>query len=175
MNKLNHFVFAFALCLLLLDVSPRNVFLSALFSLVFGVLVDYDHVINKEAPWYHKRTWIQEPLGLLLIGAPLAWLLSLVDRALLVLVLAPYASHILLDYLCVFEACPLAPFSEVRKKEGWGIFVPDDLFSKSENAKRWARRVKEKGIRGISENYFTPFNLAFLTLVVLFKLGLLGV
>jgi len=175
MNKLNHYVFALSLCLLLVEFNSLNVALSALFSLVFGVLIDYDHALNKKAPWYHKRTWIQEPLGLLFIGVPIALLLGLIDEVFRVLVLAPYASHILLDYLCVFEACPLAPLSDIKKKEGWGIFVPGSLFFKSEDTERWAKRIKEKGIRGISEDYFIVFNFAFLAVVVLLKLGLLSV
>jgi len=158
---------------MLLKPSPANLALTVLFSLVFGVLIDFDHVLNKKAPWYHKRTWVQEPLGLIIIGLPLAYALSLINRDFLILTLVPYSSHILLDYLCVFEACPLAPFSGLKKREGLGVFIPDNLFAKSENTKRWAQRVREKNIRGVSENYFTAFNVALLVLVALLKLGVL--
>lgn len=170
MNSYNHFLFSLSLCLLLLPPTPANAVLAVLFSLVFGVLIDLDHVVNKRAPWYHKRTWLQEPLGLIIVGLPLALVLSLViEERLALLILVPYSSHILLDYLCVFEARPLAPFLSLKKKEGWGLFIPDDPFVKTENSKRWARRVREKGIRGISENYFTVFNLLLLVLVIVVR------
>jgi len=141
-----------------------------LFSLIFGILIDYDHKFNKKAPWYHKRTWIQEPFGFLIIGLPLSFILGKIDKIFFILVLIPYASHIFLDYLCIFETYPLAPFLKIKKKEGLGIFIPDNLFIKSENTQKWARRVREKNIKGISENYFTLFNLIFLIIVVFVKL-----
>lgn len=170
MNKINHFLFSFSLTLLFVEPDFIGLVKATLFSLVFGVLIDLDHLFNKKAPWYLKRTWIQEPMGLLVIGIPLAFLLSLVDKSLFPLVLVPYGSHILLDYLCIFEARPLAPFFDIRKKEGWGIFVPDDLFHRSENSRRWVMRVKSKGIKGVSENYFTVFNLIFLVSVIVYKI-----
>jgi len=173
MNSLNHFVFAIGACLLFIPFSLINVLLAALFSLIFGVLIDCDHTLNKKSPWYHKRTWIQEPFGLVTIGLPLSFILGVIDKIFFILVLVPYATHVLLDYLCVFETFPLAPFSKIKKREGLGIFIPDGLFIKSENSKRWARRIEEKNIRGISENYFTVFNLVFLITVLFFKLNVL--
>jgi len=169
MNGINHFIFAISLCLFFLDLSVFNLAYVTIFSLIFGVLIDLDHKINKKAPWYRKRTWVQEPLGFVFIGLPLAYLLSLIDKNLFILVSIPYLSHIFLDYLCIFETYPLAPFSKIKKEEGFGIFIPDDLFIKSKNSKKWSERVKNKKIRRISENYFTIFNLILFTLVLLSK------
>ncbi len=170
MNKVNHFIFALNLCLLFLELNVLNLAYIAIFSLTFGVLLDLDHKFNKKAPWYHRRTWIQEPLGFIFIGLPLARLLSLIDKSFFILVSIPYLSHILLDYICIFETYPLAPFLKVRKKEGIGIFIPDDLFVKSENSEKWIKRVKSKSINGVSENYFTLFNLVLLVMIFISKL-----
>lgn len=78
-----------------------------------------------------------------MVGLPLAFILSRIDKAFFILVSIPYLSHILLDYLCVFEARPLAPLFRIKKKEGLGIFIPDDLY-KSVNSKRWKERAKAK-------------------------------
>ncbi len=174
MNKINHFMFAVGLCLIFFELNFILNFINLafiiIFSLIFGVLIDYDYKFNRKAPWYHKRTWIQEPLGFILVGLPLAFILSLFNKNFFILVLAPYFSHVLLDYLCIFGTYPLAPFSKIKKKEGFGIFIPDDLFIKSENPRNWTRRVKVKKIKGISENYFTIFNLILLITILLFKL-----
>lgn len=173
MNWLNHFIFAVWVCFLLVPPSLTNALLVTSFSLVFGVLIDLDHRFNRRAPWYRKRTWIQEPPALVTVGLPVSLLLSRIDEIFFVLVLVPYASHVLLDYLCVFEASPLAPFSKVKKREGLGVFIPDSFLVKSENSKKWERRVRDKNIKGISENYFTPFNVASLIMVILLKFNLL--
>ena len=172
MNWLNHFIFALGACLLFIPVTPVNVLLAVLFSLVFGVLIDLDHEFNRRAPWYCRRTWVQEPTGLVILGLPLSFILGAVNKIFFALILIPYATHILLDYLCVFETRPLTPFLKIRKREGTGIFIPDNLFIKSENSRKWARRVKSKNIRGISENYFTLFGLIFLVVVVFLKICL---
>ncbi len=173
MNWLNHFIFAIGVCLLLIPFSSVNILLTILFSLIFGILIDYDHKFNKKAPWYHRRTWIQEPFGLIIIGLLLSFILGMIDKIFFILVLIPYASHIFLDYLCVFETYPFALFLKIKKKEGLGIFIPDNLFIKSENSKKWMQRIKDKNIKGISENYFMLFNLIFLIIVVLFKFNIL--
>jgi len=170
MNNLNHFIFSLSLCLLFLELSPINLVYIFIFSLLFSNFLDLDHKLNKKAPWYKRRTWVQEPFGVILIGLPLAFLLSSINRNFFALVLIPYSSHVFLDYLCIFETSPLAPFWRVRKKEGLGIFVPDNLFVKSENSLKWAKRVKIKKLKGISENYFTLINLLFFTFVLLLKI-----
>ena len=170
MNWLNHLIFSVGVCLLFIPFDLVNTSLTILFSLIFGVLIDYDHKLKKKAPWYRRRTWIQEPFGFILIGLPLSFILGMINKIFSILVLIPYAGHIFLDYLCVFETYPLSPFSKIKKKEGVGIFIPDDLIIKSENSKKWVQRIKDKNIKGISENYFTLFDLIFLFVVVLFKL-----
>lgn len=160
MNKINHFLFALSTTLLVIPLSVENILFTALFSLIFSVFIDFDHYLNKNTPWYRRRTWIQEPFGFVIIGLPLAFLLSKVNEVFLFMIIIPYGSHIVLDYLCIFEAYPLAPFSRIKKREGLGIFVP--------NSKEWKERVKAKKIKAISENWFTLITFA-LFLIVLFK------
>lgn len=104
---------------------------------------------------------------------PLAVILSLVNKIFFILVIVPFLGHIFLDYLCVHEACPLAPFSKIKKKEGLSIFIADNLFVRSQNSKKWAERVKAKNIEGVSENYFTLFNLVLIIIILLFKLNII--
>jgi len=170
MNKLNHFLFSLAVCLIIFDINLKNLALIIIFSFLFGIAIDIDHVINKKAPWYRKRTWVQEPFGLIILGVPIALLLGLIDKKFILLVLIPYSTHIILDYLCIFEAFPLAPFSKVKKKEGKGLFIPDSLFSKSNVYKMWKERVMKKNINGISENYFTVFCIVFLSIILILKI-----
>lgn len=171
MNKINHYLFSISLCLFFVKLTIFNFVLVIVFTFLINLLLSIFHEYYKKEkrPWYHRRTWIEEPFGFIIIGLPIAFILSMINKMFLVLVLVPYFSHIFLDYLCIFETCPLAPFSTIKKKEGLGIFIPDDLFTKSENSKRWAKRVKIKKISGLSENYFTIFNLILLVIVFLFK------
>ncbi len=172
MNSVNHGLVALALTLLFVNPHALNILWAVATALVFGVLIDVDHHLNRGAPWFHRRTWVQEPLGFLVLGVPTALTLARLLSAptLAWLVLTPYASHIMLDYLCVFEAFPLAPLTHrVVKREGSGLFYPDDLW-RSENAARWFRRVKERGYRAVSENYFTPVAAALLATVAAVKL-----
>ncbi len=94
--------------------------------MIFSVFIDYDHIYTKyiKKKKRHFRTWMQEPFAIILIGLPIGLILgNLIDMSLLYLVLIVYTSHILLDYLCVFEASPLAPFdNKPYKKTGTGIF-----------------------------------------------------
>ncbi len=170
MNPLNHFIFAVSLTLVAVGPHTYSTVLAVLVtSLIFSVLIDLDHLVNKRAPRHHKRTWIQEPLGLVLIGIPLATLLYRLTANIsaFYMIIVPYASHILLDYLCIFEADPLSPITKrFRKKEGLGIFYPDSLV-KGSNERYWNSRVNERGYRAISENYFTPIALALLILAII--------
>lgn len=154
MNSINHFIFSLSLCLLL--GFNQSIELPIIFSFVFAVLIDLDHFYKKiKKPWEARRTWIQEPLGLILVGFPLALLLSFINKSFLLLTLIPYSSHIFLDYLCVFEAFPLAPFSKIKKPKGMGVFIPFYF--------KWKMKGK------ISENYFLMTNLIFLLIFFLFK------
>ena len=151
MNWLNHFIFSVGVCLLFIPVTLPYILLVITFSIIFSVLIDFDHKFSKRTPWYRKRTWIQEPFGLIIIGLPISFILGMIDEIFFFLILIPYALHIFLDYLCIFETYPLAPFSKIRKREGFGIFIPDNLFLKSENSRKWEQRVKAKNIKGISK------------------------
>ena len=154
MNSINHFIFSLSLCLFL--GFSKNILLPIIFSFIFAVLIDLDHFYKKiKRPREARRTWVQEPFGLILLGFPLAFLLNLLNKSFLWLTLIPYSSHIFLDYLCVFEAFPLAPFSKIKKPKGMGIFIPSHY--------NWKMKGK------ISENYFLFINL-ILFLISLYKL-----
>ena len=160
MNKLNHFLTALAATLLAARGCPQALPPAILGALVFGVLVDLDHLVSR-GPWWHRRTWIQEITGLLLVGVPLALAANTLWPGAWAYILPPYASHVALDYLCVFEARPLDPLPRPLKREGLGIFYPDTLW-RSENTGRWRRRVAERGYRAVSENLYTPVAAALL-------------
>ena len=173
MNKINHHIFSISTGILFFDrINILNISLLVLFTILVNIFLDYFHGSIEKAekqnkPWYHRRTWIEEPLGFVFIAIPTALLFSFINKIFLILILVPYGTHILLDYLCIFETCPLAPLSyKIKKREGLGIFIPDDLFRKSENSRRWEKRVRDKGIKGISENFFTIFN--FILLIISF-------
>lgn len=159
MNSINHFIFSISLCLIFLELSSINLFYIIFFTLIFAVLIDYDHKFHEEKKsWYNQRTWVQEPFGFILIELPLALILSLINKIFFVLVIIPSLTHIFLDYLCIFGTSPLAPFSKVKKKEGMGIFIP--------SSEKWKMRAKGK----ISENYFLIFNLLLFSLILLYKM-----
>ncbi len=164
MNQLNHFLFSFFLLQLFY---PNNFLENFVFSLS-SLLLDLDHYFTKK-PWYKKRSWVQEPFGFLFIGLPLAFFCSFIKNHFFWLVVIPYLSHLTLDYLCIFETYPLAPFLEkIRKKEGFGIFIPDSLFP-TENSKKWKIRVRKKKIKGISENYFSAVLLILILAELYFQ------
>jgi len=176
MNRLNHWLFSIILGIFSLKYLRAfnlfNFFLAVVFTiLVNEIILKHPSILEAERkgiPWYSRRTWREEPFGFIFIGLPLAFVLSFLDKIFWILILVPYGSHIFLDYLCIFETYSLAPFSKFKKKEGIGIFFPDDLFKKSENSKRWAKRIKEKNIKGISENYFTLINIILLAIALFY-------
>ncbi|MEM5790759.1 MAG: hypothetical protein QXP77_01785 [Candidatus Aenigmatarchaeota archaeon] len=115
-----------------------------------------DHFYKKlKKPWDARRTWIQEPFGLILVGFPIALLLGLINQSFFWLSLISYSSHILLDYLCIFETFPLSPFSKIKKPKGMGIFIPFYY--------NW--KIKGK----VSENYFLVANLILLLIFFFLK------
>jgi len=96
-------------------------------------------------------------LGTLIIGLPLAIITYIIfgELMLALAIIIPYVSHVVLDYLCIFEAYPLDPLTRrIVKREGIGIFYPDTLW-RSSNSNRWISRVRMKGYRAVSENFFT--------------------
>lgn len=144
MNGLNHFLIPFNILFPLFN-SSLPISEIIIFSFIFGTLLDAELGVGKfilKKPAHHLRSWIQEPFGILFIGLPLAWGLSTIREEYFWLVLIPYASHVVLDYLTIHEVCPLAPFS--RKTKVLGIFKPSP-------APSWYSST----MRGISENYVT--------------------
>ncbi len=156
MNKYNHFLTGFNV-LFLIFMRSVSVIEIILFSYVFGVLIDKTQKLGpnfEKKPTYHKRMWIEEPFGLILVCVPLGAILSLIKPQYFLMAVIPYAIHILLDYMVVHEVCPLAPFSN---KNVWlkGIF-------KAEPSKKWHKWTKGKP----SENYLIVANVIFLTLLM---------
>jgi len=107
MNPLNHFLTSF-LILLILFSSKVSVWEIALFSLVFGVLIGLNHYIGHflNKPKHHRRTWLEEPFAILLVAAPVGWLLHLINPYYFWLTVIPYATQIARDYLTWHEVCP---------------------------------------------------------------------
>ena len=149
MNWINHFIFSI-ICLKSI-VEQASFSEIIIFSLLFSVLVDLDlaySIINRN-PRHHLRTWVQEPLAILIIGLPIAVILSLVKPYYLLMVLIPYASHVLLDYITIHEVEPFAPFS--KKKINVGI----------------VRAFPAKpAIKAVSEHYMLMLNIILLVIVL---------
>ncbi|MBI2655493.1 CDP-archaeol synthase [Candidatus Woesearchaeota archaeon] len=148
MNWLNHFLLSFSLLFLILGEKASSGEIIAA-SAIFGMLLDLDHI----AKWLftkekrYLRTWVQEPFGFVIIGIPVAIALSILfEPYYFMLVLVPYLSHIILDYLTVNEVSPLAPFSKKRFRLGFIRQFPDSAYS---------REYK----KGVSENYVLAFNI----------------
>jgi membrane-bound metal-dependent hydrolase YbcI (DUF457 family) len=127
MNIVNHIIIAFAAMLLVFPSHPPLVLLW--FAFVFGGLVDLDGVIlsllhrKKVTSWRkaekYWRTFVQEPLGFVLIGFPLAILAEYLRPGSFLLVIFPYASHIIIDYISMHDVQPLAPFSKKKCRVGY--------------------------------------------------------
>lgn len=152
MNWLNHFLLSFSLLFLILGKTASSGEIIAA-SAIFGMLLDLDHIakwlFTKEKKYL--RTWVQEPFGFMIIGIPVAIALSILfEPYYFMLVLVPYLSHIILDYLTVNEVSPLAPFSKKRFRLGFVRQFPESIYSRAHK-------------KGISENYVLACNiLAFL-------------
>src|SRR3989344_3579953 len=100
MNGLNHFLIPFNILFPVFHNSLPIVEI-IIFSFLFGTLLDAELIAGKfilKKPAHHLRTWVQEPLGVLFIGLPLALGLSILKAEYLWLVLIPYTSHVMLDY-----------------------------------------------------------------------------
>lgn len=120
MTKKTHFVTSFNL-LALLFINSVSFFEIILFSYIFGVFLDENQRIGKylKKPIWHLRTWIEEPIGFILIGIPLGILLSFIKREYFFLTIIPYGFHIILDYLTFHEVSPFTPFSKKNLKVGF--------------------------------------------------------
>lgn len=159
MNPLNHFLTSFTVLFLIFHkaVSLETILI---FSIVFGVLIDADMLskrLQKTLPISFFRTWVQEPFGILIIGIPIAYLLSLRNPIYFFMTIIPYFLHVSQDYLITHEVAPLAPFS--KKRYQTGIFTPFPT----------PKHFKEKP-KGISEVYYFLLNLIVLG-IIYFTIG----
>ncbi|MBN1793255.1 hypothetical protein JW826_06240 [Candidatus Woesearchaeota archaeon] len=154
MNSYNHFITSFII-LVVLFFNKVSIVEIVLFALVFGVLIDGNQTIGKRMrkPEAHKRTWIEEPFGVLFLGVPLGLLLSSIKKEYYLLTVIPYAVHVAQDYLTIHEVSPLAPFSRKNMKTG---------FFKSSPAASWYTGNE----KGVSEKYFLALNILALVAVV---------
>jgi membrane-bound metal-dependent hydrolase YbcI (DUF457 family) len=106
-------------------------------------------------------------MGLILLGVPIALIVSAINKDFFLLTILAYSSHIFLDYLCVFPARPLEPFSNKEyKKLGHGIFYPH-------YPKKWRDFVEKNKIRASDELIFGVLILILLVILVIFKGGIL--
>jgi len=117
MHSITHFVVAMSILLGL----GTPLLQAIIFSFVFAVLVDLDILVGRwiGKPRHHSRTWVQEPFGVLLLGIPLGLIAQQFLTNGFLLVVIPYASHIILDYLSLHEVSPFAPFSQRIAHVGW--------------------------------------------------------
>ncbi len=110
MHSITHLLVASAL-LLALGVPTAH---ALLFSFLFAVLIDLDILVGRRLgkPRHHSRTWVQEPFGVLILAVPIGLIAQQFIAHGFILVIIPYASHIILDYLSHHEVSPLAPFKK---------------------------------------------------------------
>jgi len=118
MHSVTHFLVGSSLLLLIGSSLP----VAITFAFLFAVLIDLDILVGWSLgkPRHHGRTWVQEPFGLLLVGAPLGIVMERFLTQGFLLVTIPYASHIAIDYLSKHEVTPLAPFG--RENCNTGVF-----------------------------------------------------
>ena len=155
MNKYNHFLTSF-LVLFVLFFPRISLIEIIMFSYIFGVFLDKNQKIGKylKKPEHHRRTWIEEPFGFLLIGIPAGILLSVIRPEYFLLTVIPYGIHIIQDYLTIHEVSPLAPFSSKPIKCGFFKAMPPASWYTGEET-------------GISEKYVLFVNIALLVLILL--------
>lgn len=136
MNLINHFLASIILLFIFLNgiVSIQEMIL---FTVIFALLTDIDVFIKYllKVKQNERRTFIQEPFGLLIIGLPIAILLSYLFKPYyFFLVLIPYSSHIILDYISEHTVSPWAPFSKKKVKTGFICHSLDAFKSKFNEA-----------------------------------------
>lgn len=87
-----------------------------------AILVDADVIIatlRKKGQAHHLRTWIQEPVSLLILWLPIGLVLGLVDTTYIFATLITVAAHIIADYLTIHEVTPLAPIRNTTANVGF--------------------------------------------------------
>ena len=139
--------------------------------IILSTFMDLDHIVSlfRNKSKYHLRTSIQEPFAVFFVGIPfgyvLFWLFG--DFIYFWLCILLYIVHVGLDYLCIFEAFPLAPFStKIIKHEGQGFIFPV-VSEWKERKKEFPKTIDEKyviyvllGILGLTiliRYFFSPF------------------
>lgn len=154
MNRTNHFLTSF-IVLFIIFRNNISIIEIVLFSYIFGVLLDQNNKIGRylKKPKGHKRTWIEEPFGLILIGIPLGLILSIIKVEYFLMVIIPYGLHIIQDYLTIHEVSPFAPFSNKTIKVGFFKAVPPASWYTGNE-------------KGISEIYFLILNI-IITIIIL--------
>jgi len=172
MNPFNHFLLSFNVLFIFFSKTAELKEI-LLFSLVFGVLVDFDGMVKawkrrsnnrfgikawKKADKGDLRSWLHEPFGFILIGMPAALVFAFFMKPYyFFLAIIPYALHIIMDYLTIHDGVsPLAPFSKKRIKIGFIKPMPAPPWFKSNN--------------GFRENYILIFNILVTIFLLLFYL-----
>ena len=163
MNTVSHFLAGFIVGLLIL-ITRVITWIDILIILTFSTLIDLDHLVNyfRGENRYHLRSFIQEPLGIAMIGIPVGIVLSFLLGSFIYfwLVIGVYSSHIILDYISTFEALPLDPFTKkIVKPETMGFVFP--------LGSGWGHRRKDFP-KAIDEIYIMiPLALIFIVVILL--------
>lgn len=125
------------------------------FAVVWGVLIDTDQLIGRyiKKPVGHRRTWIEEPFGLLFFGVPAGLILSAFKPEYFLMTIIPYGLHIVMDYISIHKVSPLAPFSDREYLVGFIRAFPRYNWCTEEH-------------KGIPEYYFTVINVLALILLI---------
>jgi hypothetical protein len=144
MNSLTHFLFA--LNMLLLFFRDESVLTLCLFAVVFGALLDIDQIPSffAKKKTNFRRTWMQEPFGLVVLGIPLDIMAHYILGTPFFMVIIPYVSHLFLDYISLHEVAPYSPFKKKIVQTG---------FIKPFPCPEWNKQKK-----GISEIYILLAN-----------------
>ncbi len=138
MNQYNHALLPLLVLLgLFMDSQSVYAIEILLFSIVFGSCIDLNQKVGKKLgrPSHHLRTFVEEPFGVLLIGLPAALLLALIKIEYFVLVIVPYAMHVLLDYITIHRVSPMAPFS--GRVVCVGVIVPSTRGGWPAQSEKW--------------------------------------
>lgn len=160
MNWINHFLGSYiGIHLYLLLFQPQLILpmhIPFVFAIFFGVLLDLDFLSIRTftAKKNATRTFLQEPVGLLLVAIPLGLLFSnLFGTVYFWLTIIPYALHILLDYMVIHTVYPYAPFSKKPFSTGFILSV----FPTSKNIRKFDT---------LNENYVMVILLSILFLLM---------